>query len=325
VAYWNTSVNTFSNDQYAEATVLDGAAGTIFAGAVVRHQPSTSSGYLAFFSGGHAYLYRIDSGSFTLIAGPSGTSGIIDGSVIRLEVIGITLTVKANGTTVITTNDATYASGSPGIASYSSGKLDNWTGGPIVAGSQTLSPNLVAGDDAFIAPALSLLSFMLPAMPADADNFFVPVVSALATVLPALVTDTDIFAVSAVLATATVLPLFVTDTDVVFAVSFGGVWILAPALVFDTDTIFAPATFQAQNLQPQLVSDNDNINTAVVTYLPILRPARVFKDVDLFYPASLVGGLPVVKHALTGSVRRPVLAGNLGSRRVLTGTLKRVG
>jgi hypothetical protein len=135
VAHWNTSVNTFVNDQYSEATVLDGSAVTTFAGVIVRHQPSTSSGYFAFPNGGSIKLYRLDSGSFNLLN--TLGSGITDGSVIRLEITGTTLNVKVNGTSVGTFTDTNYSSGSPGIASYSSGRLDNWTGGPIAVSAET--------------------------------------------------------------------------------------------------------------------------------------------------------------------------------------------
>jgi hypothetical protein len=151
------------------------------------------------------------------------------------------------------------------------------------AGTQTLTPSLVAGDDAFFAPALSLSSFLLPALVSDADSFYAPSSSTSAALLPGLVADSDV----------------------------------VPAPVVGSG---AASTV----LQPQLVADNDNIYGAAVTYLPILRPA-FFNDADLFYPTSLIGGLPVVKHALTGTITRPRLTGNLGSRRVLTGTLKRVG
>jgi hypothetical protein len=182
------------------------------------------------------------------------------------------------------------------------------------AGTQTLTPNLVVGDDAF----------------------FVPVVAATATLLPALVTDTDTFAAPTMSATATVLPALVSDADAIFAPSTStSAASLLPGLVADSDVVPAPVVGSGAAptvLQPQLVADSDVIYGTAVTYLPILRPA-LFNDADLFYPASLVGGLPVPKHALTGSLGRPLRKGTLASpphlggriaAKQLTGTLKKV-
>jgi hypothetical protein len=390
-AYWNPAVNSFSNDQHAQATYVT-ATSFDHAGVVVRHDTSGHSNFYLFFANGsNLSIYKCTAGSYLQI-GTGTNSGFANGDVLRLEVVGSTLTAKVNGTTFITVTDSSFTSGQPGIlANHSTEFMDDWSAGPsiITAGTQTLTPNLVAGDDAVFAPALSL--FLLPALATDADSFFVPVVAATATLLPALVTDADTFAAPTVSATATVLPAPVTDadtiqvpaltpgavtllpatvsdTDVIFAASFGGASTLAPALVVDTDTIFAPAAFQAQSLLAQLVLDADTVLAPSLTVGPVaLAPALVIdpdvisspsfvsgalepdliadddaiyasalseflqlrpgllRDIDIFYPASLVGGLPVIKHALTGSVRRPALTGNLGSRRVLTGTLKRVG
>jgi hypothetical protein len=291
-AYWNPASNTFSADQHAQITLVGNSGGP-----VVRHQATHSSGYLVIQNNG---IYRFDNASFTnLTTGSSPT-----GSTIQLSATGSTIS-SVLGAGTGSASDTTYPSGQPGLACDATGSVDDWGGGPVVVTTQTLTPNLVAGDDAF----------------------FAPVVAATATLLPALATDADTFAVPTVLATATLLPAPVSDADSFYAPSLSTSAGLLPGLVADSDVVPVPVVASGAAptvLQPQLVADNDNIYGAAVTYLPILRPA-FFNAADLFYPASLVGGIPVVKHALTGSIRRPVLAGNLGSRRVLTGTLKRVG
>ena len=350
-AYWSPSVNTFSNNQFAQATYVT-AASFGHGGVVVRHDASGHSNFYLFYANGSNYsLYRCDGGVYSDIADATN-GGYANGDVLRLEATGSTLVCKVNGVTWITHTDTTYSSGQPGILPQNSSELmDDWSAGPIVV-SATVSataavlPSFVTDADSFFAPAISSQATLLPALVSDADTFYAPAFSESALLLPSLFSDTDsIYAPVAlqaqslqaqlVLDADTVLtpslavgpvalaPALVTDTDVVFAASFGSVWTLAPVLVVDTDTIFAPAAFQPQSLLPQLVADGDDIRSTDITYLPILRPA-VFSDADRFYPASLVGGLPVQKHPLTGSVHRPSLTGNLGSRPMLTGTLKKV-
>jgi hypothetical protein len=121
------------------------------------------------------------------------------------------------------------------------------------------------------------------------------------------------------------LPALYADADTIpVPALIPGAVTLHPAQVVDSDAVYACSFLGATVLHPQLVADSDVIYGTAVTYLPILRPA-FFNDADLFYPASVVGGVPVIKHALTGSITSPRLTGNLGSRRVLTGTLKKVG
>jgi hypothetical protein len=130
-AYWNPSVNTFANDQFAEATVTGHHIGI-----VIRHQAASTSCYLASIQGGNNVdLWRIDSGGFTGLGGQSVAA--TDGHVLRIEAVGSTIIVKLDGATVITVSDATYASGQPGIASYTNTPAygDNWSAGPTAGGA----------------------------------------------------------------------------------------------------------------------------------------------------------------------------------------------
>jgi hypothetical protein len=56
--------------------------------------------------------------------------------VVRITITGTAIVVTLNGIPVITTSDATYASGYPGISGYStsSGSLGNWSSSAIITG-----------------------------------------------------------------------------------------------------------------------------------------------------------------------------------------------
>lgn len=137
IAYWNSAVNTFSNDQHAVVT----ATAVVYVGAVVRHQASTSSGYICFAQVGSnsVFIYRMDSGTFTLLSGPGTGITINVGDTIELDVVGSALSCKISGVAYpsINVTDATYTSGQPGIGLNDAAGGDNWSAGPIVVPSST--------------------------------------------------------------------------------------------------------------------------------------------------------------------------------------------
>jgi len=106
---------SWNNDQHAETVVSSSSDG----GPAVR---ASATG------GGQAYVATANIGTsacrIVLFSGGSETMLTDDfcpwaaGDVIGLDVVGTTLTVTKNGTTVQTHTDATIASGSAGIKSY---------------------------------------------------------------------------------------------------------------------------------------------------------------------------------------------------------------
>ena len=132
-AYWNA--NSFANDQYSQATVLH-AAGTGSGGSgVTVRWVNGVGGYAATFHGSTwdiRFLYS--NGNATLLTSGSGT--FADNDVIKLQIIGSTLTLFQNGTSIGTTTDTTYVSGHPGMydVSYAlTSFLDDWSGGNVTA------------------------------------------------------------------------------------------------------------------------------------------------------------------------------------------------
>ena len=132
-AYWNPATNTFANDQHSQITLVGD-----FAGAIVRHQSGSSSGYLAFanIGTGQILLYRLDSGTFNLLTTSASGLGFGPGDTITADIVGTTLRGLLNGVSQVSTVEATYSSGQPGIAANNT-SLDNFAGGPT-SGTTTL-------------------------------------------------------------------------------------------------------------------------------------------------------------------------------------------
>lgn len=140
VAWWNA--DTFDNDQYSEAEVSALGSGA-YMGVAVRASGAAGSedAYVTYTDSGTCYLEKIVGGTVTEL---SSTSGPSTGQVLRIEAEGSTITVKYDGSTTgapSSTTDSSITSGSAGLAvafSSASTRFDNWEGGNISSGPQTV-------------------------------------------------------------------------------------------------------------------------------------------------------------------------------------------
>lgn len=125
---------TFSNDQYAEATITQVGTDEQRMGLCVR--ASAGNGYVVQFDTNQFFVEKHVAYAYTLLDNVAITLATND--LIRLEVSGTTLTVKVNGVQVYTTTDSSLASGAPGVAGQGAAAsgtytlLDSWTGADIV-------------------------------------------------------------------------------------------------------------------------------------------------------------------------------------------------
>lgn len=133
------SADTFPDDQYSQADVyfdwLDGT-GTVAAGVAVRCSTSgtTATYYRAIVGDDEVcYIDRVVTGTVTNLASVAWGVGL----TLRLEVEGTALRAYRDSTLILSTTDATIASGAAGVAfkTGTSGALDNqvdnWAGGEI--------------------------------------------------------------------------------------------------------------------------------------------------------------------------------------------------
>jgi hypothetical protein len=124
-AYWNAKV--FSNNQYSQGTYSTGSTN----GPMVRSNPNGAY-FLYVVNANSIIFFRRDLSSGSNNIGTISSLSLVPGDTIRLEIIGSTLRALVNGVSVGTVNDATYSSGSAGVAgdNHTPG-LDNWEGGDL--------------------------------------------------------------------------------------------------------------------------------------------------------------------------------------------------
>jgi len=146
----------FPNDQYAQATIIGGITGYSTAGVVVRHQGSGRSSFYVFIgypltTPAQVAYFRCDNGTWTALA--SNNAPVNSGSILKLRVVGSTLTGSVDGVDQPSVTDTTYASGFPGIHCRS-GAADNFQAGSIIYGrSNNAWVNLAASFQPLLTPA----------------------------------------------------------------------------------------------------------------------------------------------------------------------------
>lgn len=137
----------WANDQYAEVTVgTISAAATDSIGAGVR-MGTGGTGYIvsALPTAPFNAIYKLTGAGAYTILGANFPPAAVAGDVWRIQIVGTTITVFQNGTSIATRTDATYAGGDPGIYAYAQSVLSAATitlfaAGANQAATPTLSP-----------------------------------------------------------------------------------------------------------------------------------------------------------------------------------------
>jgi hypothetical protein len=91
----------------------------------IKDAPNSLSGYECNFAydGSYCQIVRLDSGSFTYLAGPGAGQGNVpgglhEGDVVSAQIIGNAIASFVNGVRVATATDSTYATGNPGLGFF---------------------------------------------------------------------------------------------------------------------------------------------------------------------------------------------------------------
>ena len=113
--------DTFSTDQYSEvtfATMATTAAGTGYGPAVRCGTAATTKILYRLVCSTQGYeLFMFNNGANASLSGPLTSTTFVTGDVVRLTIVGSLLSMTKNGTPFgLTYNDATLATGAPGIA-----------------------------------------------------------------------------------------------------------------------------------------------------------------------------------------------------------------
>ncbi len=143
------TAGTWPNDHYSQAdlTVTSTAGGDQGIGLVVRASAAAVTHYRAVAdhaASGNISIDKAVAGVYTTLS--SGTSSWTNGATWELDVQGTTLTFKRAGTTILSTTNASIASGKPGImlsSNVTSASVDNWAGGDF-SSSNIVTPGTAA-------------------------------------------------------------------------------------------------------------------------------------------------------------------------------------
>lgn len=145
-AYWNGS-GSFNNNQYSQATITwgnnGGAGGVSYAGLIVR-ATSTSCIFVQKDANNNNFIIMevtgMDSSNIYNEIGRT-TTVVANGSVVRAEVIGTTVSVYDDNVLILTA-ETSITTGKPGLlANDDTDSIDDWSGGDT-------APVAVSGTDA---------------------------------------------------------------------------------------------------------------------------------------------------------------------------------
>ncbi len=137
--------NTFTDPQYAVATLTALQAGAAVGVSVRGSPPGVSNRYYAYVGlSGDRFLIRNNAGAVTALGHVGSGAAVSD--LYRLEANGSTLTAIRNGSTdtgVGPQTDANFSNGAPGVAGYNTStaaRLDDWEGGDL-GGATSMVPS----------------------------------------------------------------------------------------------------------------------------------------------------------------------------------------
>lgn len=136
--FWNA--NTFSNDQYSQVRIGGGLASwSQYVQIAVRSSGTTNPTYKAYAfytdgvaGAGHSDVAKVINGNWTALR--SFATTFATGDVVKIKVVGTTITIYKNGVALGSVTDSSLPTGSPGVGVYGSTvTLDDWEGGSVVA------------------------------------------------------------------------------------------------------------------------------------------------------------------------------------------------
>jgi len=134
------TANTFSGDQFSQFTLTaTQPSGGQWIGAAVRAQSGGQSAYVGiyFWNSGspELMLFKRSGGSWTQLGSAVNSGPLAAGTQLEVTAAGSAISVLENGSAKITVSDTSITGGSPGIISFGTGQVDNWSGGNAAGGT----------------------------------------------------------------------------------------------------------------------------------------------------------------------------------------------
>ena len=132
------TAESYTSDQYSQVAVTSTQlTGSQWIGPMVRAQNGGQNAYVGIYYWNNGspdlMLFKRISGSWTQLGGTYSSGALAAGTQLQVKAAGSTISFLQNGVQRITATDTSLSGGAPGIMSYGTGQVDNWSGGDAAA------------------------------------------------------------------------------------------------------------------------------------------------------------------------------------------------
>ena len=144
------SAESYTSDQFSQVEVTSTQlSGGKWIGPMVRAQSGGQSAYVGiyFWNNGSPVLmlFKRAGGGWTQLGATYNSGALAAGTQLKLTVTGSAISFQQNGVTRITATDTSLSGGGPGIMSYGTGRVNNWSGGTATGGGGGGTTHTVGG------------------------------------------------------------------------------------------------------------------------------------------------------------------------------------
>jgi hypothetical protein len=191
IKLYGWEADTFSDDQYSEATLINEVNGTEI-GVAVRVSESACTAYIYEADLNETFFAKVIAGTWTDLGSTGGGWDVND--VVRIEAEGTTITPYVNSVVDSgvggAATDSSISSGNAGVCGYGSGstsRIDDWEGGDLGGGDVNFT---ATGAGATSTPTDAMLARSLPFTATGTGAAVTPTDAMLARSLPFTATGT---------------------------------------------------------------------------------------------------------------------------------------
>jgi hypothetical protein len=136
------TAETYPGDQFSSVTVTTTQlTGGQWIGPMVRAQNGGQNVYVGIYywnnGSPNLMLFRRSGSNWTQLGSTYNSGPLAAGTVLQVQAVGSTISFLQNGVQRISATDTTLTGGAPGIMSFGTGQVDNWTGGSPGGGGTT--------------------------------------------------------------------------------------------------------------------------------------------------------------------------------------------
>jgi hypothetical protein len=136
------TAESYASDQYSQVEVTSTQlTGGQWIGPAVRVQNGGQNAYVGIYNWNNGspdlMLFKRSGSNWTQLGGTYNSGALIAGTQLQVKAIGSTISFVQNGVQRISATDTSLSGGAPGIMSFGTGRVDNWSGGNATGGGTT--------------------------------------------------------------------------------------------------------------------------------------------------------------------------------------------